>query len=209
MGAGPGVGVTLLPYPFIWRGNGMIKGLLPENLIHTRNPRARRVIRGVVWYNYRMSALPLDQVLLGDCLEQLAALPPASVDLAFATRPTTCSCTANCAAPQQHARGRGGRCRTSLSKDFAAYDAFTRAWLAACRRVLKPTGTLWVIGSYHNIYRAGAILQDLGDRILNDLARVKTNPMPNFRGVRFTNAHETLIWAQRNAGRPTPSITRP
>ena len=79
---------------------------------------------------------------------------------------------------------------------FAEYDRFTRAWLSACRRVLKDTGTIWVIGSYHNIYRVGAILMDLGYWILNDVVWVKTNPMPNFRGVRFTNAHETLLWAQ-------------
>jgi modification methylase len=83
---------------------------------------------------------------------------------------------------------------------FAAYDAFTRDWLAACRRVLKPAGTLWVIGSYHNIYRVGANLQDLGFWILNDVVWRKSNPMPNFRGRRFTNAHETLIWAAREAG---------
>ena len=83
---------------------------------------------------------------------------------------------------------------------FADYDAFTRAWLLACRRVLKPNGTLWVIGSYHNIFRVGAILQDLGFWILNDIVWRKTNPMPNFRGRRFTNAHETLIWASRDAG---------
>jgi hypothetical protein len=93
---------------------------------------------------------------------------------------------------------------------FAAYDAFTRAWLAECRRVLKPTGTLWVIGSYHNIFRVGASLQDLGFWILNDIVWRKTNPMPNFRGTRFANAHETLIWASRSKSRrPTPSITRP
>lgn len=83
---------------------------------------------------------------------------------------------------------------------FAEYDAFTRAWLGACRRVLKDTGALWVIGSYHNIYRVGAILQDLEYWILNDVAWVKDNPMPNFRGVRFTNAHETLLWAQKKRG---------
>ena len=83
------------------------------------------------------------------------------------------------------------------SRASRAYDDFTRAWLLACRRVLKPTGTLWVIGSYHNIFRVGAILQDLGFWILNDVVWRKTNPMPNFRGRRFTNAHETLIWAAR------------
>ena len=84
---------------------------------------------------------------------------------------------------------------------FEAYDAFTRAWLLACRRVLKPTGTIWVIGSYHNIFRVGATLQDLGYWILNDIVWRKTNPMPNFRGRRFQNAHETMIWASPVAGR--------
>ena len=83
---------------------------------------------------------------------------------------------------------------------FAEYDAFTREWLSACYRVLKDTGTIWVIGSYHNIYRVGAILQDLGFWILNDIVWIKHNPMPNFRGVRFTNAHETMIWAQKKQG---------
>jgi len=83
---------------------------------------------------------------------------------------------------------------------FEAYDRFTHAWLSACQRVLKDTGTIWVIGSYHNIYRVGTILQDLGYWILNDVVWIKTNPMPNFRGVRFTNAHETLIWAQKRRG---------
>ncbi|MBO0711101.1 MAG: site-specific DNA-methyltransferase [Acetobacteraceae bacterium] len=81
--------------------------------------------------------------------------------------------------------------------DFATYDAFTRAWLAECRRLLRKDGTIWVIGAYHNIYRIGAILQDLGFWILNDIVWRKSNPMPNFRGRRFTNAHETLIWAAR------------
>jgi DNA modification methylase len=85
---------------------------------------------------------------------------------------------------------------------LAEYDRFTRAWLQACRRVLKDTGTIWVIGSYHNIYRVGTILMDLGYWILNDICWVKTNPMPNFRGVRFTNAHETLLWAQKQLGVP-------
>jgi len=83
---------------------------------------------------------------------------------------------------------------------FAAYDDFTRNWLSACKRVLKPSGTIWVIGSYHNIFRVGAILQDLGYWILNDVVWRKSNPMPNFRGRRFTNAHETMIWATREQG---------
>lgn len=85
-------------------------------------------------------------------------------------------------------------------EDFAEYDAFTREWLSASRRVLKETGTIWVIGSYHNIFRVGALMQDLGFWILNDIIWIKTNPMPNFRGVRFTNAHETMIWAQKKQG---------
>ena len=92
---------------------------------------------------------------------------------------------------------------------FEHYDAFTRAWLIACRRVMKPNATLWVIGSYHNIFRVGTILQDLGFWILNDVVWRKSNPMPNFRGRRFTNAHETLIWAAREPARTaTPSTTR-
>lgn len=85
-------------------------------------------------------------------------------------------------------------------KNFAQYDAFTRQWLSASQRVLKETGTIWVIGTYHNIYRVGAIMQDLGFWFLNDIVYIKNNPMPNFRGVRFTNAHETLIWAQKSKG---------
>ena len=81
---------------------------------------------------------------------------------------------------------------------FAAYDAFTRAWMLAARRVLKPNGTIWVIGSYHNIFRVGTVMQDLGYWLLNDIVWRKTNPMPNFRGRRFQNAHETMIWASRD-----------
>src|SRR5690606_29760444 len=81
-------------------------------------------------------------------------------------------------------------------ESLEVYDAFTRDWLTACRRVLKDTGTLWVIGSYHNIYRVGTILMDLDFWLLNDIVWEKSNPMPNMRGTRFTNAHETLLWAQ-------------
>ena len=92
---------------------------------------------------------------------------------------------------------------------FAEYDRFTRDWLTAARRVLKDTGALWVIGSYHNIFRVGAILQDLGFWILNDVVWRKTNPMPNFRGKRFTNAHETMIWAAKSRKqKATPSTTK-
>jgi modification methylase len=143
--------------------------------------------------------LPLDQILQGDCTEVLASLPENSVDLVFAD-------------PPYNLQLQRDLYRPNLSKvdavddgwdkfgSFAEYDAFTRGWLCACQRVLKDTGTLWVIGSYHNIYRVGAILQDLGFWILNDIVWIKANPMPNFRGVRFTNAHETLLWAQKKQG---------
>ena len=138
--------------------------------------------------------LPLDMILQGDCLAQLRTLPDSSVDLVFAD-------------PPYNLQLKGDLHRPDASKvdavddewdkfdNFAAYDAFTRAWLGEAQRVLKPTGTLWVIGSYHNIFRVGTALQDLGYWILNDIIWRKTNPMPNFRGTRFTNAHETLIWA--------------
>ena len=148
-----------------------------------------------------MPDLPLDQVLPGDCLEQLATFPPESIDLVFADPPYNLQLRQELWRPNR-TRVAGVEDAWDQFDDFAAYDAFTRAWLAACRLVLKPTGTLWVIGSYHNIFRVGSILQDLGFWILNDLVWIKLNPMPNFRGVRFTNAHETLIWAQAQRGQP-------
>jgi modification methylase len=143
--------------------------------------------------------LPLDAVLVGDCLELLENLPPDSIDLIFAD-------------PPYNLQLQGELWRPNLTRvdavdadwdqfdSFAQYDRFTEAWLRACRRVLKPTGSLWVIGSYHNIYRVGKILQDLNFWFLNDVVWVKANPMPNFRGVRFTNAHETLLWVQKEKG---------
>jgi site-specific DNA-methyltransferase (adenine-specific) len=140
-----------------------------------------------------------DQILPGDCLEVMSSLPEKSVDLVFADPPYNLQL--------QNDLWRPNRTKVAAVNDawdrfddFNAYDAFTRSWLSACRRLLKDTGTLWVIGSYHNIYRVGAILMDLGYWILNDIVWVKTNPMPNFRGVRFTNAHETLLWAQKIKG---------
>ena len=145
--------------------------------------------------------LPLDQVIQGDCLEILPTLPEASVDVIFADPPYNLQL-------QQELRRPNNSLVDAVDDDwdqfksFAEYDQFTSDWLTACRRVLKPTGTLWVIGSYHNIFRVGKILQDIGYWILNDVVWIKANPMPNFRGVRFTNAHETLIWAQRERGVP-------
>lgn len=142
------------------------------------------------------AALPLDRILGGDSVEMMRMLPDASIDLIFAD-------------PPYNLQLKGVLHRPDNSKvdavdndwdhfdSFGAYDAFTRAWLAEARRLLKPNGAIWVIGSYHNVYRLGASLQDLGFWILNDVIWRKSNPMPNFRGKRFTNAHETLIWAAK------------
>jgi site-specific DNA-methyltransferase (adenine-specific) len=145
------------------------------------------------------NALPLGQVLHGDCIQILETLPEKSVDLIFADPPYNLQL--------QNTLWRPNMTLVDAVDDdwdkfdsFWDYDRFTTAWLTACRRVLKDDGTLWVIGSYHNIYRVGSIMQDLGFWILNDIAWVKVNPMPNFRGVRFANAHETLLWASKRKG---------
>ena len=143
--------------------------------------------------------LPLDRILEGDCIELLAGLPAESVDMVFADPPYNLQLQKELRRPDNSLVDAVND-RWDQFSSFAEYDTFTRAWLSACRRVLKPTGTLWVIGSYHNIYRVGAVLQDLDFWILNDVVWIKSNPMPNFRGVRFTNAHETLIWAQKERG---------
>jgi len=138
--------------------------------------------------------LPLNQILQGDCLARLAELPDNSVDVVFADPPYNLQLKGDLHRPDQ---SKVDAVTDDWDKfdSFAAYDAFTRAWLGEAQRILKPTGTLWVIGSYHNIFRVGSALQDLGYWILNDIIWRKSNPMPNFRGTRFTNAHETLIWA--------------
>ena len=138
--------------------------------------------------------LPLGRILPGDCIAAMRSLPSASVDLVFADPPYNLQLGGDLNRPD----GSHVDAVTDHWDQFdsmAAYDTFTREWLTEARRVLKPDGALWVIGSYHNIFRVGAILQDLGFWILNDIVWRKTNPMPNFKGTRFTNAHETLIWA--------------
>ena len=125
-------------------------------------------------------------------------LPQGSIDLIFADPPYNLQLSQELWRPNQ-TRVHGVEDAWDRFESFKQYDEFTRAWLTACRRVLKADGSLWVIGTYHNIYRVGAILQDLGFWILNDVLWIKTNPMPNFRGVRFTNAHETLIWAAKSS----------
>lgn len=142
-------------------------------------------------------SLPLNQILSGDCVEVMNSLPEESVDLIFAD-------------PPYNLQLKGELHRPDNSKvdtvdddwdqfdSFAKYDEFSRDWLKAARRILKPNGAIWVIGSYHNIFRVGAMLQDAGYWILNDVIWRKSNPMPNFRGVRLTNAHETMIWASKS-----------
>src|SRR4051812_35149266 len=142
--------------------------------------------------------LPLDTILEGDCIAEMARLPDKSVDMIFADPPYNLQLGGDLFRPE------GGRV-DAVDDDWdkfdslTVYDDFTREWLAEARRILKDDGTIWVIGSYHNIFRVGAILQDAGFWILNDVVWRKSNPMPNFRGRRFTNAHETLIWAARDA----------
>ncbi len=140
--------------------------------------------------------LPLDQIIMGDCIANMRALPDACVDMVFADPPYNLQLGGDLFRPE------GGRV-DAVDNDWdkfdslKTYDEFSRAWLAEARRILKPNGTLWVIGSYHNIFRVGSVLQDEGFWILNDIIWRKVNPMPNFKGTRFTNAHETLIWASQ------------
>ena len=139
------------------------------------------------------------RIVVGDCVAAMAGLPAASVDLVFADPPYNLQLQGDLKRPDD---SRVDAVDDDWDKfsSFTAYDDFTRAWLLAVKRVMKPAATLWVIGSYHNIFRVGAILQDLGFWVLNDVVWRKTNPMPNFRGRRFTNAHETMIWAARDQG---------
>jgi modification methylase len=146
--------------------------------------------------------LPLDRVIEGDSVAEMARLPEGSVDLVFADPPYNLQLRGELHRPNQ-TRVDGVDDPWDRFESFEAYDAFTRAWLAEARRLLRPDGAIWVIGTYHNIFRLGAGLQDAGFWILNDVVWRKTNPMPNFRGTRFCNAHETLIWAARSeASRP-------
>ena len=173
---------------------GIMAGLMLKERTRQRGEtttRARSAGRGVKDVQV---ALPVGQILPGDCISAMRSLPSASVDMVFADPPYNLQLGGDLSRPD-------GSHVDAVTDDwdkfdsFAAYDKFTREWLAEARRVLKPNGSLWVIGSYHNIFRVGAILQDMGFWILNDIVWRKANPMPNFKGTRFTNAHETLIWA--------------
>ncbi len=138
--------------------------------------------------------LPLDQILRGDCIAAMRALPTKSVDLIFADPPYNLQLGGDLSRPDgSHVDAVTDEWDKFASLDI--YDAFTRAWLTEAKRILKPNGAIWVIGSYHNIFKVGSAIQDLGYWILNDIVWRKSNPMPNFKGTRFTNAHETLIWA--------------
>ena len=140
----------------------------------------------------------IDRVIEGDCVETMRALPEGCVDLVFADPPYNLQLGGDLVRPDNsHVDAVDDKWDQFGS--FADYDRFTRDWLGAAKHVLKDTGALWVIGSYHNIFRVGAALQDLGFWVLNDVVWRKTNPMPNFRGRRFTNAHETMIWATKSA----------
>lgn len=142
---------------------------------------------------------PINQIVQGDCVEILNSLPEKTIDLIFADPPYNLQLQQELYRPNMTKVDAVSDAWDQFGS-FEVYDAFCYSWLAACRRVLKDTGTIWVIGSYHNIYRIGKLMQDIGYWILNDIIWVKTNPMPNFRGVRFTNAHETLLWASKKKG---------
>ncbi len=141
--------------------------------------------------------LPLDTILTGDCIAEMARLPDKSVDMIFADPPYNLQLGGDLFRPEG---GKVAACDDEWDKfdSLTTYDNFTREWLDQARRILKDDGTIWVIGSYHNIYRVGALLQDAEFWILNDIVWRKSNPMPNFRGTRFTNAHETLIWCAKD-----------
>ncbi|MEO1425084.1 MAG: site-specific DNA-methyltransferase, partial [Pseudomonadota bacterium] len=141
--------------------------------------------------------LPLDSIVAGDCIEVLRSLPDGSIDLVFADPPYNLQLKGELHRPDNSKVDAVDDAWDQFSS-FAAYDRFSRAWLAEAHRVLKPNGAIWVIGSYHNIFRVGAALQDAGYWILNDVVWRKSNPMPNFRGKRLTNAHETMIWAAKS-----------
>lgn len=143
------------------------------------------------------SILVRNQILVGDCVELMNTLPAGSVDMIFADPPYNLQLEGDLHRPN-NSRVDGVEEAWDQFASFAEYDRFTRDWLTAARRVLKDTGTIWVIGSYHNIFRVGVALQDLEYWVLNDVVWRKSNPMPNFRGKRFTNAHETMIWCTRS-----------
>jgi modification methylase len=143
---------------------------------------------------------PPNILIPGDCLEVLSFIPADSVDLIFADPPYNLQLKTKDLRRPNDTLVDGVDDHWDQFTSFEEYDRFTERWLKECRRILSPTGSIWVIGTYHNIYRVGRALQDVGYWILNDVVYAKRNPMPHFRGVRFTNAHETLIWAKKSEG---------
>ena len=143
------------------------------------------------------TAVNSDNIICGETIEELKNLPDNSIDLVFADPPYNLQLDQNLYRPN-NSKVDAVDDEWDQFESFEEYDKFSHAWLKEAQRVLKPTGTIWVIGSYHNIFRIGYIMQNLGYWILNDVIWQKANPMPNFRGKRFTNAHETLIWASKS-----------
>jgi site-specific DNA-methyltransferase (adenine-specific)/modification methylase len=139
----------------------------------------------------------INKIVLGDSIEIMKEIPDNSIDLIFADPPYNLQLENELYRPNQ-TRVNGVNEKWDKFKSFNEYDDFTIKWLKECKRILKNDGTIWVIGTYHNIFRIGKIMQDLGYWILNDVIWIKTNPMPNFKGTRFNNAHETLIWASKD-----------
>lgn len=139
----------------------------------------------------------MNKIIQGDCVEVLKGIPDDSVDLIFADPPYNLQLQRELYRPNQ-TKVDAVNDKWDQFSSFEEYDRFTHDWLKGCRKVLKKDGAIWVIGSYHNIFRVGKIMQDLGFWILNNVVWIKTNPMPNFRGTRFTNAQETLIWASKD-----------
>ncbi len=162
-------------------------------VITNPNPPTRRTAEEDLSFD----TLPLNQIIQGDCVASMNALPEASVDLVFADPPYNLQLGGDLSRPDNSVVD-GVTEEWDQYDTMDAYDLFTQDWMAAARRILKPNGAIWVMGSYHNIFRVGTVLQDQQFWVLNDIIWRKTNPMPNFRGTRFTNAHETLIWASKS-----------
>tara|TARA_A100000164_G_scaffold86209_2_gene73967 strand:+ start:11704 stop:12852 length:1149 start_codon:yes stop_codon:yes gene_type:complete len=141
--------------------------------------------------------LPLNKIIKGDCIKSMRSLPDNSIDVIFADPPYNLQLKNDLSRPDS-SKVNGVTEGWDRFKSFEEYDKFTKDWISEAQRILKPEGTIWVIGSYHNIFRVGNAMQNLGFWILNDIIWYKSNPMPNFKGTRFTNAHETIIWASKN-----------
>ncbi len=142
-------------------------------------------------------SLPVNEIIHSECIAAMEKMPDESIDLIFADPPYNLQIDRKLKRPDE-SRVEGVHEKWDSFESFAHYDEFTEKWLVQARRILKKNGAIWTMGSYHNIFRVGNIMQNLGFWILNDVIWLKTNPMPNFRGTRFTNAHETLIWAGRD-----------